>query len=721
MPFPDVDLPRPDDRGLLQFGGVAADCPHLFNPTLLATASALVCFVRGVTADGLQRVFRCRLTADMRPVGMPVDWTSELAAFPGCPDRVADPRGFRWQGRSFVSFNTGHATKPNAIHVVEVDDDGKPIAPPMPCRLAAGRRVIEKNWGFFADDDRLFAIYSLDPLEILACEVVDGSLRCVPAWRHDWLAGHLREAFGPLHGGTSPCRADGRLLTVFQSRTRTADGFAYSGNLLELAPEPPFAPVAAGPWPLLQLADDERAMQAARPLNPRVASCLYPAGLVAQPGPASDRLTVTYGINDVAAGYRTYTTAALLAPLVPLTRCRPTAALRTFHWRPRPAREATPQELASGRFIFGNVGDSLQQHVSAQALGLRTFHAEHGGRRLLGAGSIAHRAGPGDVIWGSGFKDVPLAVSAEDKASILVRAVRGPLTAEYLGRQGVDVPADVAFFDPGLLVGELFRDEIAALRRAARPQGLLLVPHYRHTADWLDRLTGRDVRLRTVDCDLFVMLREILAAEVVVSSSLHGLILAEAVGVPAVLLRPPPTEPFTKYEDYYQGTGRATFPVIDDPADAMRSRIALPASPPADWRRTLPSPTDLAALGLTLPIVSLDERVAIDVPAAGPNVEALLAIGRFAGAHFTLEARLEGQGGTRLLFTTEAGFLHSLDLAAGTPATVDLNGRWLEEVGGVVHLSIDPAPAGAAVVTLVATSIADAPAHGDAAAPTLLP
>ena len=127
------------------------------------------------------------------------------------------------------------------------------------------------------------------------------------------------------------------------------------------------------------------------------------------------------------------------------------------------------------------------------------------------------------MIWGSGFKDHPLALTEAEKASIEVRAVRGPLTAEYLSRNGVAVPPDVPFFDPGQLVGEILPDEIAACRRASPPpRGLLLVPHYKDTAVWLDRFSAVDRRFRSVDCDLYVMLREMLAAELVVSSSFCG-------------------------------------------------------------------------------------------------------------------------------------------------------------------------------------------------------
>ncbi|MCE9629801.1 MAG: polysaccharide pyruvyl transferase family protein [Planctomycetia bacterium] len=725
-PFPRA-LPRPTAGGTISVSGVVPACEHLFNPTVFRSSTGLVSLFRGVSADGVRRVFRCGLAEDFRPTEPPADWTAELAARGEAPPWVADPRTFSFQGRRFVTFNTGHSRRPNDLFVAEVDEAGRPTAAPIAAHLTTGRRMIEKNWGFFPCGDQLFAIYALDPLLILACTFDGDRLICEPAWRHDWLADHLRAAFGPLHGGTCPMTIGERLVTVFQSRWRAADGFEYAGNMLELQPEPPFAPLSVGPWPLFTLDEREREIQPSRRLNSRVAHCLYPAGLIA--GPGDGRLSITYGINDAACGYRSYDAADVLARLVPLTRiagvrtlhtlpsasasASPTApasrsaAVRTFHWRPRAALFGTPAELASGRFMFGNVGDSLQRHLTAALFGMRTLHAEHAEPgttpRLLGAGSIAHRARGGDVIWGSGFKDQPLSLTSAEKAAIEVRAVRGPLTAEYLARNGVAVPPDVSFFDPGLLVAEILPDEIAACRRSsASPSGLLLVPHYKDTAVWLDRFAAAGHRLRTVDCDLYVMLREILAAELVVSSSLHGIILAEALGVPALLMRPPATEPFAKFEDYYLGTGRTAFPVIDDPGEAARVRPAEPAKPPQDWRRSVPTIHDLESGGFTVPILALDAPISCPAGMA----QGLVEIGRFAGGRFDIRATLAGPGAARLVFSIEGDLLQDVALSTET-ATLTFDGRLLEERGGLVLLTATPAGGNALRILLTPEFPAD--------------
>ena len=74
-----------------------------------------------------------------------------------------------------------------------------------------------------------------------------------------------------------------------------------------------------------------------------------------------------------------------------------------------------------------------------------------------------------------------------------------------------------------------------------------------------------------------------------VSSSLHGIVIAEAYGVPAVLVASS-TEPVFKYEDYYAGTGRelpAPAATWRDGRDAARQRGKLTVIPMQGWRRSM--------------------------------------------------------------------------------------------------------------------------------------
>lgn len=705
-------MPLPTEGGTIRFDDPAIDRGYAFNPTVFGQADQVVCLFRHVDEDGGRHVYRCRLDPRTFAGTALVNWSDEVRARAPRIEWVADPRAFTLQDRRFVAFNTGHTERPNNIYVVEVDGDGRPAAAPLKVMLASNRRLIEKNWGFFEHDGALFAIYSLSPLVVLRCVLEPDGVWCERAFTHAWNSEHLEEAFGPLHGGTSPVCIDHRLVTVFQSRVQTASGFSYTGNLLELQAEPPFAPVAVGSVPLFVPDDAEKNRQPVTRLNPRVASVFYPAGLLHEPETRS--VLLTYGINDFKSGCRRYRQDELFNHLTPvnLRTSRWTATLegmrsdgpsplspeahansliRTFYWRAAQTDRPSAEALSAGHFLIGNVGDTLQTHVMSALFGRRTVHVEREGCRLLGAGSIAHRALAGDVIWGSGFKDVPLSISKADKATIDVRAVRGPLTAAYLKRQGVDVSRVTHFFDPGALIGELFPAQVAACRSlAGPPRGILLIPHYKDTVAFFDRFGGRGHAIRTVDCDLFTMVRDILAAELVISSSLHGVIIAEALGVPAVLLRPPHTEAFAKYEDYYQGTGRHTFPVIDDPAEAASARVPELPPVPRGWRDTIFDLDQGPATRVLEAVYALnDAPLSPAGQDAGQSWCGNLDIGRFAGDHFRLHLDLAGLP-ARILVSARDRVLHDVTRQTidGPRLSLGIDGQLVEACGGLLRICV---------------------------------
>ena len=66
------------------------------------------------------------------------------------------------------------------------------------------------------------------------------------------------------------------------------------------------------------------------------------------------------------------------------------------------------------------------------------------------------------------------------------------------------------------------------------------------------------------------------SANLVVSSSLHGIILAEAYGIPAILLRNPIDKSMFKYYDYYGSTRRNSFPIVDTLEEALNVTPSIP-------------------------------------------------------------------------------------------------------------------------------------------------
>ncbi|MFH8252156.1 polysaccharide pyruvyl transferase family protein [Microbacterium sp. B2969] len=180
-------------------------------------------------------------------------------------------------------------------------------------------------------------------------------------------------------------------------------------------------------------------------------------------------------------------------------------------------------------------------------------------------GSILHLARDGDVVWGTGVNGKML---QSVYPRLDVRAVRGPRTAERLHRAGVEVPE--VYGDPALLLPDLWTDEQLGIER--RSGGTVLVPNLHDRS----RFPQSAINPRG---DVLTCVREIASARLVIASSLHGVIVADAYGVPAVLVASS-TEPSFKYEDYYLGTGRPA----PTPAATWRDAMdAVPSAPITAW------------------------------------------------------------------------------------------------------------------------------------------
>ncbi len=203
------------------------------------------------------------------------------------------------------------------------------------------------------------------------------------------------------------------------------------------------------------------------------------------------------------------------------------------------------------------------------------------GRTTFTAGSILRwiRRPRSAVVWGSGI------MSAADRfpAPRRVLAVRGPRTRARMVELGYDCPA--IHGDPAILLPRVFSPE----RRVRHVLGL--VPHY-HDFAAARRLAGQSDEILLIDVrrPVRAVIRDICACAAVASSSLHGLIVAQAYGVPAlrVTFGARIGGDGTKFADHYLAAG---LPV----AEAVPVAPGAALAPLASRARAQPLP-DLGPL-----------------------------------------------------------------------------------------------------------------------------
>lgn len=203
-------------------------------------------------------------------------------------------------------------------------------------------------------------------------------------------------------------------------------------------------------------------------------------------------------------------------------------------------------------------------------------------------------------VWGSGLmRPFEKDEIAERKAlrGIRVHAVRGTLTQNCVSDQiGWSVP-DV-FGDPALLLPGLYSPTVESTNMIA------FVPHGIHRAH-LSRQERAEVCVVDVRRDFRDVVDEIASCRAVVSTSLHGIVIAQAYGIPWVWLqvrdRPLMGGRF-KFDDFFtnlSGSEPAETSVTSDSLSALDVQSVAQSV-------ALPSTTvDLSALASALPLTPL--------------------------------------------------------------------------------------------------------------------
>ena len=175
-------------------------------------------------------------------------------------------------------------------------------------------------------------------------------------------------------------------------------------------------------------------------------------------------------------------------------------------------------------YRLGNFGDELVPHILRRAMGISHVEpaSSFADADLVSIGSILSEI-PHDFhgwVWGTGamFYQAPVEVPRAR-----VRAVRGLLSAHRLGYK------PPALGDPGLLV-----DSILVPMDGPRWE-LSIVPHYADFNDeGLCRFLRRNPDVHVIDtcASVLTVLSEIKRSSAILSSSLHGLVCADAFGIP---------------------------------------------------------------------------------------------------------------------------------------------------------------------------------------------
>lgn len=183
-----------------------------------------------------------------------------------------------------------------------------------------------------------------------------------------------------------------------------------------------------------------------------------------------------------------------------------------------------------------NVGDEIAPYLVSRILGLCRKDVpaapipdprKSSKEVLISVGSVLRLSGKNTLVWGAGIRNIDQEFAAAKRFC----AVRGPLTHRRLQQLGYQC-ADI-FGDPAILLPRYHQP------KTVKRYQLGVVSHLTDYSDLKNRLSGRKdillVDVRTNDVEKII--DQLTCCEALVSSSLHGIILAVAYGIPVRWLK----------------------------------------------------------------------------------------------------------------------------------------------------------------------------------------
>jgi hypothetical protein len=196
----------------------------------------------------------------------------------------------------------------------------------------------------------------------------------------------------------------------------------------------------------------------------------------------------------------------------------------------------------------GNLGDVLNPYIIEKLTGMPPVMTPRGEGALV-IGSVIKFAKEGTKVWGAGTPRM----TDELHPDADYRAVRGPLTRKLVLKSG-GVCAEV-YGDPAWFMPCIYNPSVP------KNSALGLIRHISH-ADRPIKTDGvKQISVERVgDEEIEAFVRELVSCERIISTSLHGVILAHAYGLPAEWAAfsdsgKQMAGDGTKFQDYFRSVG----------------------------------------------------------------------------------------------------------------------------------------------------------------------
>lgn len=214
--------------------------------------------------------------------------------------------------------------------------------------------------------------------------------------------------------------------------------------------------------------------------------------------------------------------------------------LKLWYWRYGSENEA------------GNFGDEITKDIILKLFGYNSIWKPVNECEIIGAGSVIestlNEASNNIInIWGSGFIIPGETYNTSNIKNIHFCAVRGHISRDRLGNP------DIVTGDPGLLANIVYK------RSSQRSEKIGVVVHYVDEDQLVVQRMKKDDRFIMIDPidSPQNVVKKITECQLILSSSLHGLVFADSFGIPNAHIRlsDKVVGGNYKFRDYYSAIG----------------------------------------------------------------------------------------------------------------------------------------------------------------------
>ena len=233
---------------------------------------------------------------------------------------------------------------------------------------------------------------------------------------------------------------------------------------------------------------------------------------------------------------------------------------------------------SSGKYTSNNIGDALNEYLFQKVFGKEVISY----RNVLNLGIPPVYSFIGSVLDNSAVKNLTVMGSGfkRETSKMVVKPMkviscRGPLTRGKLLKMGVEVPE--VYGDPAILLPEYYNPTVEKKYKMG------LIPHYVDKDLEIVRRWSRNSDVINIDVfsKMESFVSDLKSCDFTASSSLHGVILSHAYGIPSVWV--PLSDKLAggsfKFNDYYQSVNAECKPVhlknFELPAE-VESSTSLP-------------------------------------------------------------------------------------------------------------------------------------------------